>query len=38
MKVHSMADTVFAVRNSCGGGGGGGGGAGIGWSPLNSMG
>ena len=24
MKVHSMADTVFAVRNSCGGGGGGG--------------
>ena len=26
MKVHSMADTVFAVRNSCGGGGGGGGG------------
>ena len=35
MKVHSMADTVFAVRNSCGGGGGG---AGIGWSPLNSTG
>ena len=26
MKVHSLADTVFAVRNSCGGGGGGGGG------------
>ena len=25
MKVHSLADTVFAVRNSCGGGGGGGG-------------
>ena len=24
MKVHSLADTVFAVRNSCGGGGGGG--------------
>ena len=23
MKVHSLADTVFAVRNSCGGGGGG---------------
>ena len=36
MKVHSMADTVFAVRNSCGGGGGGG--AGVGWSPLNSTG
>ena len=35
MKVHSMADTVFAVRNSCGGGGGG---AGVGWSPLNSTG
>ena len=35
MKVHSMADTVLAVRNSCGGGGGGGG---IGWSPLNSTG
>ena len=29
MKVHSLADTVFAVRNSCGGGGGG---AGVGWS------
>ena len=37
MKVHSLADTVFAVRNSCGGGGGGGG-AGVGWSPLNSTG
>ena len=36
MKVHSLADTVFAVRNSCGGGGGGG--AGVGWSPLNSTG
>ena len=35
MKVHSMADTVFAVRNSCGGGGGG---TGVGWSPLNSTG
>ena len=23
MKVHSMADTVFALRNSCGEGGGG---------------
>ena len=31
MKVHSMADTVFAVRNSWGG-------AGVGWSPLNSTG
>ena len=36
MKVHSLADTVFAVRNSCGGGRGGG--AGVGWSPLNSTG
>ena len=34
MKVHSLADTVFAVRNSCGGAGG----AGVGWSPLNSTG
>ena len=33
MKIHSLADTVFAVRNSCGGGGGG-----VGWSPLNSTG